>query len=330
MKPVFKTHQWWLLTALPLLTALMVLYLYLHQRIPGEERVELTDKEKSQINALVTDTTSETLTNQHITHAVVFIRSHYRLSKGSEGEITDFMKVFRRPQDLLEGLNEFPIRVRSYFWLTRDWLYAEILFWTLFGVVASLLYNVSEAIRKGENNFNQNEIPTHIAKLFYAPLCTMIIYLAINLLDSDNAVQHMEFSAGQIVLAFILGFFSGRTIELLTRIKDVLLPLGKTELEDGQVAPDNKPPTAPASPVPPTQEVVEEAIERKGEQWKRLYPNVIDLNSFASQQNGTAGIRFGVFPVPPANGNSIPASLTYVAADGKTYLIPTDVQVVQA
>jgi hypothetical protein len=138
----------------------------------------------------------------------------------------------------------FPIRVKSYFWLTegstRQYsagcgkiegsVYLEIIFWTWFGLISGLLYLVSEALRTGD--FDTKEIVVHISKFFYAPLISLIIYFSINRLISDSATSLAEYSNGTIVLSFILGFFSGRSIELLNRIKDLILPLNAAKGED--------------------------------------------------------------------------------------------------
>jgi hypothetical protein len=152
-------------------------------------------------------------------------------------------------REYFQGLNNthfamvianFPIRVRSYFWLTEGNMklysdccgqlegsvYLEIIFWTWFGLIASLLYAVSEALQISE--FNTKEISVHVSKFFYAPIISLVIYFSINRLISDGATSMAEFSHGTIVLSFILGFFSRRAIDLMDRIKDLILPLANS------------------------------------------------------------------------------------------------------
>lgn len=152
---------------------------------------------------------------------------------------TTYFNQFNRTQFSVVIPN-YPIRVKSYFWLTEGnrkrelntcygtegSVYLEIIFWTWFGLIASLLYSVSEALKT--QLFDLKELNTHIAKFFYAPLCSLIIYFSINKLISQGDIELAEFSKGTIILAFILGFFSGRAIELLTRIKDLILPLNSS------------------------------------------------------------------------------------------------------
>ncbi len=127
----------------------------------------------------------------------------------------------------------FPIRVKSYFWLTggssnycgklEGSVYLEITFWTWFGLIASLLFSVSDALQTAD--FDSKQIGLHISKFFYAPFVSLVIYFSINRLISDGATSMGEFSHGTLVLSFILGFFSRRAIDLIDRIKELILPL---------------------------------------------------------------------------------------------------------
>ena len=67
------------------------------------------------------------------------------------------------------------------------------------------------------------------AKVFYAPLIALIIIFSYKLITSPGSAVFDYTSIEIIVFSFILGFFSGRAIELLNKIKDVILPGGKTE-----------------------------------------------------------------------------------------------------
>ena len=125
---------------------------------------------------------------------------------------------------LITALPNIPFKIPSFFWLTGALLYVEIIFWSLFGVAASVLYRASEAI--GNQDFSAEKVPIHLAKILYAPLSTIIIIFSINLLASDGSVVIDQISQRTIVLSFILGFFCGRTVELLRRVKDLILPYG--------------------------------------------------------------------------------------------------------
>jgi hypothetical protein len=122
------------------------------------------------------------------------------------------------------------IRTKSFFWLAGDLKYLEVIFWSIIGVLVSVLYFVSEAMR--DKNFRTEELPIYFAKLFYAPVIVFIIMLGYTRLTATGELNFDDTSAEIIVVSFILGFFSGRAVELLNRIKDVLLPLGKASTNE--------------------------------------------------------------------------------------------------
>jgi hypothetical protein len=73
------------------------------------------------------------------------------------------------------------------------------------------------------------------------PVISLVIYFSINRLISDGATSMAEFSHGTIVLSFILGFFSRRAIELIDKIKELILPLGSiSTVEANKRRQDNK------------------------------------------------------------------------------------------
>lgn len=133
-------------------------------------------------------------------------------------------------------LPTMPFRVKSHFWLQGPLTMVEIIFWSLFGLIASVLYRVSEAISKRE--FDIRKTPIHIAKIIYAPLSAIVIIFSINALTTSNGNPFEEIDYGLIVFSFILGFFSGRTVDLLKRLKDIILPLGGSEDQSAQSTAD--------------------------------------------------------------------------------------------
>lgn len=273
--------SWMWITSITLLI-LAAVYIALHLFIPGAEVIKLSKQEVSDIN-LILFSSYEGDTNQLlVANGTVASDSakkeaayNYIFSVREpfcENARKEFSDIFREfdAQEFSVILLNYPIKVRSYFWLTEGSffglnpkqekttgpckknagsVYAEIIFWAWFGLLASLLYNVSEALRT--RLFNERESVVHIAKFFYAPLCALVIYFSIRLLISEGDIAVLEFSLGTIVLSFILGFFSGRAVELLNRIKDLILPLnyGRPEGNAGrQQAASGASPPAPAGP----------------------------------------------------------------------------------
>ncbi|MGV3641310.1 MAG: hypothetical protein ACO1NZ_12365 [Adhaeribacter sp.] len=139
-----------------------------------------------------------------------------------------------RPLEAISFLSLVRLQVRSYFWLTGPEVYFEVIFWSWFGVICSILYNlgvVAKSITTVPNNphtvFDSTEIPNQVAKMIYAPLCTMSIVLGYNYFSDRNIVD-ISSSKGLIVFAFIGGFYSSRLIAFLDRLKEVILPSHNT------------------------------------------------------------------------------------------------------
>lgn len=242
LKEVFRNSLWWFLSCTVLLLLLLTVYLIMHSHKPGGEIIKLTKQETIDISNILDSDTS--LLNNNIfieskKYAYNYLFSiHDIYSSRDSILIRNHFDQYKNKQAFLNAIANFPIKIKSYFWLTGDFLLLEIIFWTLFGVIANLLYNVSESMKSiGEDRgdasqgFKESELPVHWAKLLYAPLSAIIITLSISALSSEGDISLSEFHSGQIVLSFILGFFSGRTIDLLNRIKDLILPLGKSDPE---------------------------------------------------------------------------------------------------
>ena len=134
---------------------------------------------------------------------------------------------------VMPSLSQRRFDAKSYFFLKNWWVFVEILLFAMMGVICNSLYFMSEYIRKKE--FNPNETIVYFVKLFYTPVVVLIIYLgAEQFLGQESDL--LPTPGNTIVLSFVLGFFSGRTIELLNRIKDAFFPLRtndepKTDIE---------------------------------------------------------------------------------------------------
>ncbi len=163
-------------------------------------------------------------------------------------------------------LTNYPLKVKSYFWLNESSLYWEIIFWTWFGIFANLFFNVSEALRK--NEYRSSEQYVHVAKFFYGPPCSLIIYFSLDKLIEAGDVSFDSIQYGTIVLAFLLGFYTRKSIEMIDKIKNFVFGSKKDEEEDRSMF------------VPElTENLLLEAISAKLEAWKLQYPYVIDIHA---------------------------------------------------
>lgn len=148
-------------------------------------------------------------------------------------------------KDAKTYLNGKEIIVNSFFWFVGPGTYAEVLFWALIGVLTSLIYYVSNANgikiqQTGETDggtadaagtgpFNTAEIPGQVSKLFYAPVSALVLVFGYNLLgDSTTKMTDITMGNGLLLFSFISGFFSGRVMKFLDKLKDLILPLGSS------------------------------------------------------------------------------------------------------
>jgi len=134
------------------------------------------------------------------------------------------------PREAISYLSDKRIKIRSYFWLVGPQVYYEIMFWTLFGVISSLIFRMGNIYRNATSDptkpstmYDPTDVPAHIAKIFYAPICTLIIILGYNFFQQDTMID-VESSKGVIVFSFLAGFYSQRLMAFMDRIKDVILP----------------------------------------------------------------------------------------------------------
>jgi len=147
------------------------------------------------------------------------------------------------PQEATAFLNGTRFKVRSYFWLIGPCVYLEVIFWAVFGVLSSLLFNLGVVssnattdLGNPRSQFDNSEIFGQVAKILYAPICTLAVVLGYNFFKDQNIVD-ISSSKGVIVFAFIGGFYSSRLISLMDRLKDVLMPnSGTTSLPITNIA----------------------------------------------------------------------------------------------
>lgn len=236
MKNLFPDIEWrWFYNTALITVILAIAYLIPHLIWEGKEAVYLT---KEQLTAVNTILAQDTITTPGDTVRLQFNAYLSRVldksePKGSGNLITEQLRALNlfSNRELPAILPTYPFYIVSPFWLFGGWVFLELVFWSLFGVAANVIYRVSEAMCDG--TFDQNKIPIHLAKLIYAPLSTIVIFLSIEVFSQGGSITLDDLTSSTIVLAFMLGFFSGRTVELLRRLKNVILPLGGSPEEGG-------------------------------------------------------------------------------------------------
>jgi len=176
-------------------------YLSLHFVIDGKRDIELSDNQ--------------------ITILKSFDNDPVRVNKYLEGfGITETL-TSNTVEPFISNLNGRSFEIKSFFWFKGDLIYLEVLLWALFGVLCNTLYHSSEFLK--DKKFSSDENIVYLAKIIYAPIISLVIVFSFNSISSNNGLISNN-SYGVIVVSFILGFFSGRSIVFLDKLKDLIIP----------------------------------------------------------------------------------------------------------
>lgn len=233
----------WLIVLLGLVVAV---YLVMHRAhgVKGFEFQKLTETDEAQLRALVdagvrTDTTGkeQPYFRQNMNRKQVQRFLTMRFEQWEKGQRNTILVLIQRlsNRSVVTFLAATKFKVRSYFWSTGKAAYLEIVFWTLFGVLCSILYYVTEAIRAAAKDpaspgFDPDEIPNHFARLAYAPIVSLILVFGYQFFSGEQFAA-IETGKGMLIISFLLGFYSGRAMKLLDKIKEILLPFGGEEAQ---------------------------------------------------------------------------------------------------
>lgn len=239
----YKAYEWFRFLVL-LLVGLVIFYLLLHRWIPSTaeyEYAKLDEKQIQQVNRIYFDSAAARLCDSLKTpnkecdackRVIEYLRNEF--SNKLDMEHVDNLRKYLCSSSSLEAsafLANVRFKVKSYFWLTGPEIYYEIAFWSVFGVLCSILFNLSSIMKNNTTDpknprsvFDSSELPYQVAKILYAPLCTLVIVLGYNFFSDQNIVD-ISSSKGILVFAFLGGFYSGRLISFMDRLKEVVLPL---------------------------------------------------------------------------------------------------------
>jgi hypothetical protein len=263
----FKAKVWsgagWLLTLCVTLVFVGAVYLLLHVCHKGSDHKKLDSIQLLNIDNVLnayTDPDSTQLRSKDLAVKKTilaqraerdqalfnFLRNEYN-GRVQEPYLKrlDSLLINLNNKDTKAYLTNAVIMVNSFFWFVGSGTYAEVLFWALIGVLVSLIYYVSLANRQelkqtgntdpetsdtvGTGPFDAAEISGQVSKIFYAPICALVLVLGYDLLgDSTSKMTDITIGKGLLLFSFISGFFSGRVIKFLDRLKDLVLPLGST------------------------------------------------------------------------------------------------------
>lgn len=216
----------WLIWASFISLFVIGIYIFLHLIIKGQEEIYLNKYQLNAINTMIANT-KDTLKTQVL--IINYLKTILPIENNRDTK--EFIETYSI-DNISTILPTYPFKVKSFFWLTGSFLFLEIVFWSLFGLMANLMYGVTIA-----EKFEKKRVPEHIGKIFYAPFCSIVIYLSLNALINSGSISLEGVGKSVIVLSFILGFFTRRTILLLNKIKNLILPEEKEDEENGKDLP---------------------------------------------------------------------------------------------
>lgn len=242
-------HRWQFALIAMLLSVLAVYTIthYIWQDRRGKEFVQLNKGQMDVINASImvnpdSNLHCEALLLQRKERDAFIINYlqteyHHNIDTAYLSDLR-YLMAKQSSKDLFSYLSKARILIRGPFWLTGNTIYVEAFFWSVFGVLVSLIYYVSLANAKGStvagadenDSFNPREVPGQLAKLFYAPACTMVILLGYHIISSSDNMVDISANKGLLVFSFIAGFYSSRLMKFMDRLKDLLLPSGASPL----------------------------------------------------------------------------------------------------
>jgi hypothetical protein len=249
--------------------------------------------------------------------AALYLKTKYSLPAASEKSLDTILHSYTK-KNALSILSNVGIDCNSYFWLDDNRVLMEMIFWGLFGTVCSFLYYFVENYKK--DTLDEREFPGYFAKLFYTPFIIIIVYFSPALFSPEMAeTRNNDYLT--LVIAFILGFFSGRAIELLDRLKNLIFPYNSP---DGSTPPT----TPPVEGIP--EAVFVEAVKEKAGEWSDLYGPIQAISVAPKITGGNDTGQFSIqFHVPEKRTDAnpdknIPPTLPFVW-QGQVWQLPTDV-----
>jgi len=156
---------------------------------------------------------------------LIYLNSEYdnKIAPEQIATIRQYISTFG-PREVGVFLADYRLKVHSYFWLSGPMIYAELVSWVVFGVLCSLLFAAGNSLRKSNRQaFDSRDVLYQIAKVFYAPFIAVVLLLTYNYFRNNSSLN-TGLGQGVIIFAFIAGFYSGRLMNFMDRLKQLILP----------------------------------------------------------------------------------------------------------
>ncbi len=105
-----------------------------------------------------------------------------------------------------------------FLWVDKPRSYAEVAFWSFFGLCAWVLYNIQHYMRDGEDITKYT--PWYLSKVLPGVLIAVVIIISFEQIDFGTTISNAVIP---VLLGFILGYYSDRAREYLDLVRDKLL-----------------------------------------------------------------------------------------------------------
>lgn len=252
----WKGRNWFGFLCVELLL-LAIIYVFAHSCSCGNEYIQLDKKQTQVVSNLLLmyndngEPTSLLAGNSTTDSAIAVYKKYAYIREARTNAIMNYLLTeydghmdAETHNSMIRNLKEYnstqagvyisnlKIKVRSFFWLTGGKAYLEALFWCLAGVLASLIFYVGLKITPcaEEEKFDINEISNQVAKMFYAPVVTLVLIIGYHFTGgNDTNMIDITVNKGVIIFSFMAGFFSGRLMKFLDRIKELILPISSND-----------------------------------------------------------------------------------------------------
>jgi hypothetical protein len=111
---------------------------------------------------------------------------------------------------------------RGFFWSDRVWRWFEIAWWAEIGVLVGILFYMAGLL--GEGRFEPEKSAMFVAEAVIAPVVVPVIFFLLMLTGLIATAPTATSLAGQLGVAFVIGFAVRRTVGLLDTVKKKVLP----------------------------------------------------------------------------------------------------------
>ncbi len=260
IKAKIWTGAGWLLALCLILISVTIIYFLLHNKYKGTDHKKLDSIQLANLDNIFAGYPDITTTANSKGDSVkiqrekrnklifVFLKTEYNNQVDSTClKDLDQLLLGLNNKDAKLYLTGKEIIVKDFFWFTGELTYLEVILWALIGVLVSLIYYVSlanvQALKQAGDAdtgpFDTSEISVQVSKMFYAPVCALVLVLGYNMLNSDSKMTDITIGKGLLLFAFICGFFSGRVIKFIDRLKDLVLPISDSTSSSATTNPTN-------------------------------------------------------------------------------------------